>query len=79
MRNDLYARNSIGLKRKKKKMETKVNISYRIGNKVAKKKICLKNNQIYKSTEGRGDVNEICKQMARSRKIKSGSRQIIDI
>lgn len=49
MRNDLYARNSIGLKRKKKKMETKVNISYRIGNKVAKKKICLKNNQIYKS------------------------------
>lgn len=78
MRNDLYARNSIGLKRKKKKMETKVNISYRIGNKVAKK-ICLKNNQIYKSTERRGDVNEICKQMARSRKIKSGSRQIIDI
>lgn len=78
MRNDLYARNSIGLKRKKKKMETKVNISYRIGNKVAKK-ICLKNNQIYKSTERRGDVNEICKQKSRSRKIKSGSRQIIDI
>lgn len=78
MRNDLYARNNIGLKRKKK-METKVNISYRIGNKVAKKKICLKNNQIYKSTERKGDVNEICKQMARSRKIKSGSRQIIDI
>lgn len=79
MKNDLYARNSIGLKRKKKKMETKVNISYRIGNKVAKKKICLKNNQIYKSTERRGDVNEICKQKSRSRKIKSGSRQIIDI